>query len=268
MVWIWLENKSYRETIGSTRAPYLNALARKCGMAVNYHNVTHPSLPNYLAATSGLSLGVTGLPWTSYLDCDPGVFCGTAAASVFGQGETWRSYEESMPSPCDRSPSGEYAPRHNPALYYTALGGCAAGDVPYSRLAADLADGRLPAFSFITPNLIDDTHDGTVADGDSWLRRNLPVILRSPEYTNGTTAVFITWDEGDGDSRAERCYSATADPGCHVPALVISPSTPPGTRPGTLFNHYSLLGTTEQLLGLPALGQAARWPTMTSAFRL
>lgn len=268
VIWIWLENKSYRQIIGSTRAPYLNSLARECGVADNYHNVTHPSLPNYLAATSGLAVSSAGLPWTSYLDCDPGVFCGTAAASIFGQGETWRAYAESMPSDCDRSASGEYAPKHNPAVYYTTLRGCAAGDVPYSRLTADLADGRLAAFSFITPNLTDDMHDGTVADGDRWLRRNLPAILRSPEYASGTTAVFITWDEGDGGTRAERCQADVSDESCHVPALVISPSTPAGTRPGTLFSHYSLLGTAEQLLGLPALGQAARSPTMTEAFRL
>jgi hypothetical protein len=35
-----------------------------------------------------------------------------------------------------------------------------------------------------------------------------------------------------------------------------------------LFNHYSLLATAEQLLGLPALGQAASATTMTAAFNL
>ena len=49
--------------------------------------------------------------------------------------------------------------------------------------------------------------------------------------------------------------------GCHVAALVISPSTPAGTRPGKLFNHYSLLATAEQLLGLPeSLGELRRPP--------
>ena len=58
------------------------------------------------------------------------------------------------------------------------------------------------------------------------------------------------------------------DRGCHVATIVISPSTKPGTRSATLFNHYSLLGTAEQLLGLPPLGRAASFPTMTSAFNL
>jgi hypothetical protein len=48
----------------------------------------------------------------------------------------------------------------------------------------------------------------------------------------------------------------------------ISPSTKPGTRPATLCNHYSLLRTAEQLLGLPLLGKAASYPGMTAAFHL
>ena len=76
------------------------------------------------------------------------------------------------------------------------LAGCATEDVPYTQLAHDLAAGTLPAFSFITPNLLDDMHTGTIAQGDKWLAAHLPAILDSPEYTGGSTVVFITWDEG------------------------------------------------------------------------
>jgi hypothetical protein len=48
--------------------------------------------------------------------------------------------------------------RHNPAVYYTTLHGCSSDDVSYSHLATDLAHNQLPAFSFVTPNLIDDSH--------------------------------------------------------------------------------------------------------------
>ena len=41
-----------------------------------------------------------------------------------------------------------------------------------------------------------------------------------------------------------------------------------GTKAATLFNHFSLLATTEQLLGLGRLGQAASASTMTKAFNL
>ena len=224
-------------------------------------------MPNYIAATSGLSY--SALP--GFLpDCSPSASCGTSAKSIFGQGETWKSYEESMPSSCDHSNSGNYAVRHNPAVYYTTLHGCSADDVSYSHLATDLAHNQLPAFSFITPNLIDDMHNGTVADGNKWLSRNLPTILNSAEYRNGSTVVFITWDEGEGGGYAsgEHCATNTTDMSCRVATLVISPSTKTGARSGTLFNHYSLLGTAEQLLGLSKLGQAASATTMTRAFNL
>src|ERR1700751_4286754 len=53
VIWILMENHSYGDIIGNTsQAPYINSLAGGCGLATNYHNTTHPSLPNYLAATS------------------------------------------------------------------------------------------------------------------------------------------------------------------------------------------------------------------------
>ncbi|HZP51730.1 alkaline phosphatase family protein [Actinocrinis sp.] len=265
VIWVWMENHSYSDIIGSSQAPYINSLASGCGLATNYHNVSHPSLPNYVGATSGLA--VSSLK-NFDSDCNPSTKCSTSSASIFGQGESWKAYEESMPSNCDKSNSGEYAVRHNPPPYFTSLSGCSTFDVPYTQLASDLSAGTLPAFSFVTPNLIDDMHDGTIAQGDSWLSSNLPTILNSAEYQSGTTAVFLTWDEGSGGSSGEDCSANTADNSCHVATIVISPSTRAGSTSGTLFNHYSLLGTAEQLLGLPALGQAASYPTLTSAFNL
>ncbi len=268
VIWIWMENHSLSDIIGNTsQAPYINSIASGCGLATDYHNATHPSLPNYLAATSGIAQG--SLPATTYLDCDVSVICDMTVGSVFGQGETWKAYEESMPSNCDKSNSGEYAVRHNPPVYYTSLSGCGSKDVPYTQLATDLAGNALPAFSFITPNLIDDMHDGTIAQGNAWLASHLPAILNSPEYQAGTTAVFVTWDEGSGGYPIEDCDDTTVtDTSCKVPTIVISPTTPAGTKSGTFFDHYSLLGTTEQLLGLPKLASASSATTMTAAFHL
>jgi phospholipase C len=268
VIWIWMENRSFANIIGNrSQAPYINSLAAKCGLATDYHVTTHPSLPNYLAATSGLAQG--SLPVTAYLDCSPSVFCRMTVGSIFGQRESWKSYAESMPSNCDKSNSGEYKVSHNPAAYYTSLSGCASNDVPYARLATDLAGSALPAFSFIIPNLIDDMHDGTIAQGDAWLASHLPAILNSKQYRSGTTAVFVTWDEGAGGYPIEDCdNTGTTDASCKVPTIVISPSTPAGATSRSFFDHYSLLGTTEQLLGLPRLASAASAQTMTAAFHL
>jgi phospholipase C len=259
-----MENNSYGSIIGSPSAPYINALAQKCGLATNYHNISHPSLPNYVGMTSGLSLNALK-PFKS--DCNPSKRCSTSAPSIFGQGESWKAYNEDMPSNCFPKDSGEYAVRHNAPPYFTTLSGCSTFDVPYTQLGTDLSSGNLPAFSFVTPNLIDDMHDGTVADGDTWLSNNLPVIFNSSEYQSGNTAVFVTWDEGEGGSSND-CATNTTDIGCHVATLVISPSTVAGTTSPVLFNHYSLLRTAEDLLRLPALGLAGSNPSMASAFNL
>lgn len=264
VVWIWMENHSYSTIIGSPEAPYINGLAGECGLATNYHNISHPSLPNYVAGTSALPFGELK-KFTS--DCNPSRKCSTAAQSIFSQVPSWKAYEESMPSNCDRSSAGEYAVRHNPPPYYSKLTECAVKDVPYTQLSGDLANGTLPAFSFVTPNLIDDMHDGTIAQGDEWLKANLPAIVGSSEYQSGTVAVFITWDEGEGGSSNE-CATNTTDVGCHVATIVVSPSTTPGSQSSTLYNHYSLLGSTEQLLGVSLLDEAAGANSMLTAFNL
>jgi phosphatidylinositol-3-phosphatase len=265
VIWLWMENHSYEEIVGSSSAPYLNSLARACGLATNYHNITHPSLPNYIAATSGL--GSRELLQSFPGDCDPSASCSTDATSIFAQVPGWRAYEESMPAPCTRQDSGDYAVRHNPPPYYSSLVDCPQRDVPLTRLSSDLGTDSLPAYSFITPNLCHDTHDCPVSVGDQWLAGEVPQILSSRAYRAGHTVLFITWDEGDGGTTND-CATNESDVGCHVVTVIVSPSTPAGKRSGQLFNHYSLLRTTEALLGLSPLGEAARASSMVKAFGL
>lgn len=264
VIWLWMENHSYEQVVGSSSAPYLNSLARECGLATNYHNITHPSLPNYIAATSGLGSQAVQ-PFAS--DCSPSASCSTAATSLFSQAPSWRAYEESMPSPCDRANAGEYAVRHNPPPYYTSLADCPQSDVAITSLADDLAKNSLPAFSFITPNVCHDTHDCSVTVGDQWLATEVSQIVGSRPYRARHTALFVTYDEGEGGSSND-CATNQSDVGCHVATVIVSPSTPTGQRSGELFNHYSLLRTTEDLLGLPRLGQAAGATSMAKAFGL
>jgi len=45
------ENQSYNSVIGSASMPYLNALANRYGLAVNYYGNTHPSIGDYFWLT-------------------------------------------------------------------------------------------------------------------------------------------------------------------------------------------------------------------------
>jgi phosphatidylinositol-3-phosphatase len=266
VIWILMENHSEPAVIGSAQAPYINSLAAQFGLATNYHNISHPSVPNYLGLTSGLPL--SSLPKTDCTNCRQSV------ASVFTQGETWRSYQESMQTPCARvlSPDKLYFPRHNPALYYTRISDatCKADDLAYPALTSDLSHGTLPAFSFVTPNIIDDMHDGTVSQGDTWLKTHLPAILASSQYRAGSVAVFITWDEGSGTggSKGFNCIASPTATSCRVALLAIDPYTAHGARATIFATHYSLLRLTEDLLGLPRLGLAASAPDLAPSFGL
>jgi hypothetical protein len=245
VVWILMENRASSQVEGSSSAPYLDGLGTECAVATNYTGISHPSLPNYIALTSGTTAGITD-------DESPSAHP-LSIPNIFSLlGSNWRALEESMPSNCDLSSGGEYAVRHNPAAYYTNIrAACASQDVPLRSLP-DLS----ARFTFITPNVCDDMHDCPTQAGDAWLAREVPLILASPQYRAGNTAVFITFDENDAGGSA-------------VPMYVVAPSIRPGTTVGQAFNHFSLLRTSEELLGLhPLLGQAATAPSMIAAFHL
>jgi phosphatidylinositol-3-phosphatase len=246
VVWIVMENHSYSEVIGSARAPYENRLAAQCGSATHMFAESHPSLPNYIAMTSGSTQGITddAAPSSHPLN----------VPSIFSQlGGDWRSLQESMPGNCAKTSSGQYAVKHNPAAYYTNVAAaCAAQDVPLGSTPDVSA-----RFTLITPNLCSDMHDCSVSQGDAWLGAWVPKILDSAEYRSGAMALFITFDEDD--------HSANN----HIATVVISPSTPAGLTDNGSYNHYSLLRTTEEMLGLPVtLGGAVAAMSMRPGMHL
>jgi phospholipase C len=255
VIWIWMENKPFDQVIGSRAAPTMNRLARRCGLATRYDGVAHPSLPNYIAATSGGTWGIA--------DDRPPADHPVSHESIFDQlatrGRTWRSYEESMPGDCVRASAALYFVKHNPAVYYErGRRNCSRWDVPLApSFARDLRRDRLPAFAFVTPNACNDMHDCSLATGDAWLARWVPRIVGSRAYRSGSTVLMITFDEAEGSTS-------------RVPTIVVSPSTRQGTRSNARFDHYSLLKTTEQLLGLPLLARAGAADTksMSAAFHL
>jgi len=277
VIWLVLENHSYQDVIGPegsparSQSPYLNDLAAKCGLAANYWGVTHPSLPNYLALASGSTGGVKS-------SCTPAA-CPQRRSTVFAQlaaqGRAWRVYAESMGTACRRTDAYPYVVRHNPAPYFPGLRSqCSRRDLPMGspdggRLVNDLARDAIPSLSVVIPNQCNNGHDCPVGKGDSWLSRLVPRILASPDYRQGRTALFVTWDEGAGGIAGENCRR-TRVRSCHVVTVVVSPTTRPGTLSSTRFDHYSLLETTERMLRLPLLGHAADTSThsMRIAFRL
>ena len=137
-------------------------LIKQSALATNYSGVTHPSLPNYLALTSGSTDGIT-------TDCNPPsagciVNVKNIADLVAASGRTWKEYAESMPSSCYQYNAGNYATKHNPFVYYSDIVNnqqlCASHVVPYTQMLTDLKSASTtPNFAFITPNLCNDMHN-------------------------------------------------------------------------------------------------------------
>ena len=244
---IVMENEEYGDIVGSRATPYINGLARSYALATAMYAIGHPSLPNYLALTSGSTHGIDS-------DCTD---CTVPGAGLAGQLSAkriaWKAYMEDLPRPCFQgADSGRYAKKHDPFLYYTAIAGASNRCdqvVPLSQLSVDEHAHDLPRFIWISPNLCHDMHDCDPATGDRFLAQLIPPLL-SKLGPHGL--LLLTWDEGSSDAGCCRLAS-----GGHVATILAGPGASPGARSATPVDHYSVLQTIEDLLGLARLGGAS-----------
>jgi len=232
---IVMENRSYSEAIAGR---YTAQLARQYGVATNYRGITHPSLPNYLAMTSGSTWGVTD-------DGFHALPAGGLGSQLTSAGMSWRGYMEGMSNGCFNS-RYPYALKHNPFAYYGS--GCPAQVVPFTRFAPDIAEPDVPRFVWITPGLCNDGHDCSTAVADAWLSSTVPTILATNAWKQGGV-LFLTWDEGEDRANSVLTIVIHQDPKIHTS--------------GAAYDHYSLLATIEDELGVARLGAAAKASPMT-----
>jgi phosphatidylinositol-3-phosphatase len=185
------------------------------------------------------------------------------------------------------TPQDQYATRHDPFVYFHYVidnhAECNANVVnlassPSHSLTRDLQSAsRTPNYVFVTPNLCDDGHDahcanggpGGLAQADSYLRTLVPKITSSPAYKqNGL--LIVTFDEASTVDASACCgeqpgpYDAangimpggTGPGGGDVGAVLLSPFIKPGTTSNVSYNHYSTLGSVEDLFGLARIADA------------
>ena len=269
-VWIVLmENHNWSQIKGSSSAPYINnTLLPMASHAEQYFNPPgiHPSLPNYLWLEAGTNFGITD-------DKNPSSHKLTTTQHLVtllqNKAISWKSYQESISgTTCPLTSSGEYAPKHDPFVYFTDVTNnlnpnsaeCINHIRPFTEFASDLANNNVAQYNFITPNLCDDMHDScsptnnAIKQGDTWLSQNIPNILNSTAYKNGG-AIFITWDEaasGDGP----------------IGMIVLSPfGKGNGFQNSIHYTHGSTLRTMEEIFGVtPLLGDAANETDLSNLF--
>ena len=237
---VMMENTSYEAVVGNPAMPFLNGLVASNG-SVSTTDLSHPSLPNYLGLISGSIQN--NPPDTTPQD---GTYAGPQLTDeLAAAGISWKAYMEDMPIPCDLTDQfgpGQYDVNHNPFMYFDSVrknpAQCSR-DVPYPQLAADLAAGTAPAFAFVSPNTINDMHDGSAAQGDQFLK-GLVGQVRASSWWTAASRIIITWDEGAGSEQ--------------VLTLVVGSAHGTAVRAG---NEYGTLRGIEEAYGVGLLGHSA-----------
>ena len=271
-----MENHNWSEIKNSPSAPYINdTLLPKASYAQQYYNPPgiHPSEPNYLWLEAGTNFGILndGPPSINHQNTNLHLVTLLDRAGI-----SWKSYQEDIRgNVCPLTGNGQYAPRHNPMVYFDDVTNtndrnsayCIAHVRPFSELTTDLQKHTVASYNYITPNLCNDMHDtcmplrDPVKQGDTWLSQNLPSILNSQAYLNGGI-VFITWDEGESMNRSE-----TSDG--PIGMIVLSPDAKgAGYSNAIHYTHSSTLRTLQELFGVtPLLGDAAHASDLRDLFK-
>ncbi len=253
-----LENLSFTQISGNPDAQFLNGPQPQGwsrGVATNFHAVTHPSLPNYMALTGGNTFFASNCR----ISLTTGA-CTTPAPSIAdlieASGRSWKAYMEDMPSPCFvgndypvRGSPPAYVEKHNPFIHFDNIRNDPSRCnriVPYNQLLTDLSQDTVPDFVWITPNMCHDMHDlcgpslSLVRQGDEWLGAEVPKVQDFCASSDSTCLIIITFDEGD------RNLLAPEDN--HIFTLLISQGEDEFRvqDSNTLFDHYSLTRTIEE----------------------
>jgi phospholipase C len=275
---IMMENTGFDSLIGNPNAPFINSAAATFGLATNYFGTTHPSQPNYVAATAG----ITG----PNSDNDETLNAPNLVDQIESSGRTWKSYSQSF-SLCNGNALAHacgnqlYERKHNPFVSFADVQASPArlgNIVDLSQLDADLASGKVPSYSFVAPDQCHDMHgrgapstdpcnfgnvQGLIATGDAFLSTLVGKIMASSAW-GGNSVIFVQWDEADftgsgfngfGDDTG-CCDSVAGQGGGHVVSLVISHSNHSPVTSAVAYNHYSLLRTIEAGWQLGCLGFA------------
>src|SRR6266700_387459 len=248
------ENTNYSSVIGSSSMPYLNGLAQQYGLATQYYANTHPSIGNYFELSTGQI--ITNNDGFSTVQNVPNV-----VRSLLAAGKTWKSYAESIPNACYLGgDTGNYARKHNifPLLSDVANDPVqACNNVPFTQFATDLANGTLPHFSNIVPNLCNDAHDCSLSTADTWLKNNIDPLIKSAMFQQDGLLIIV-FDESGGDN---------TNGGGRVVWVAVSPKSKRGYQSTTLYQHQSTLRLILKGLGVNVFpGAAASAPDMSEFF--
>lgn len=256
------ENQSYATVVGNIASwPNLNDLIGSGALATNYYASTHPSIGNYFALTTGQVL-TNNDNSTTVWNVD------NIARRMLAAGVSFKIYAEGISRGYVGGNTGLYLIRHEPFAMLSDIADnpqVAARTIwPMTQFATDVANGTLPEFSYIVPDIEDDAHNGTPHQADVWLQSNvvLPLSNSAAFKPEGDGLLLVDFDEAaDSDTR----YG-----GGRVAAVLWGPLAKAGyvQSSNTVYQHPSMLRTIMETLGLPdPPGAAANAPSMGEFLR-
>ena len=127
-------------------------------------------------------------------------------------------------------------------------------------LYTDIADGNLPAVSFVKPSGFVDGHPASSKLNlfEAFTKKIVDAIQANPKLWS-ETAIFITFDEGGGyyDSGYVQPLDFFGD-GTRIPLLVVSPYTQGGHISHSYGDHVSILKFIEANWSLPPITHRSR----------
>jgi phosphatidylinositol-3-phosphatase len=254
VVVVVLENHSYSTVIGNPAMPYLNSLAKKYALATNYYANTHPSIGNYFMLTTG-KIVTNNDNFTSTITTD------NIVRHFLSKGVTWKSYAEGLPyTGYTGGNSGTYVKRHNPFAYFSDVANSSQkyNIVSFTHFGSDVANHRLPDYSFIVPNICDDGHNCSLATVDAWLKSKLGPLIASSDFQKSGLLV-ITFDES--------FTTDAAHGGGRVATVIVGPKVKRGYKSPYFYQHQNVLKLTMKALNVSTFpGAAATANDMGSLF--
>lgn len=218
IIFVWFENKKYSSIIGSSYAPYINSLVAKGTLFTNMFAITHPSYPNYIDFFGGQPNGITN---------DNCVNASTLTTPnlytvLKNAGKSFAWYSEGLPlTGSTVCKYGYYVERHNPTTIFA--------NVPASQnktfLSFPTDYTKLENVVCISPNLINDMHDGSVLAADQWLKVHLSALV---EWCRTHNSIFVVYfDENDGSGSNQ------------IPVVAVGQYVKANYKQTTLCDHYN-----------------------------
>jgi phospholipase C len=249
-----------------------------------FSTIMGPSFPNHLVTIAGTSGGVVDNPHgpetTPSWGCDatqgtkvevksltgrvsyakPCFNFTTIADEADASGVSWRYYAASPGT------TGYIWAAFDAIQHIRDGPAWSQADVPFSQFSHDVAQGNLPAITWLTTSLENSEHPpASMCIGENWTVDQIDAIMRSPLWSS--TAIVLTWDDFGG------FYDHVPPPvindiafGPRVPTIVISPYARTAFVDHTTYDFNSVLRFIEDVFHLPYLPSYAPVPSIAGMF--